>query len=226
MLKYRTYRAMKVRIKSLFSLYVYNMGLLHDIGMKYQTDKAFYHRYMDFYEQFFAPIKNDVKKVIEIGVYVGSSIQTWLEYFPNATIYGIDCDPRPEVLQHERFVFITKDALKEDVYSMFSDDDIDIVIDDGSHYMSQQQDALKYYWTKIKPNGYFVMEDLHTSFVGEPHNIKYIDRLPTTYDILVNNVDSQDVELNAIRKDLYERHHYNRDGTFHINASLTCVIKK
>ena len=226
MLKYRTRVAMKVRIKSLFSLYVYNMGLLHDIGLKYQTDKAYYHRYMDFYEQFFAPIKNNVKKVIEIGVYSGSSIQTWLEYFPNAIIYGIDCNPRPEVLQHERFVFITKDALKQDVYGMFSDEDVDIVIDDGSHCMSHQQDALKYYWSKIKPNGYFVMEDLHTSFAGESHRIKYIDRLPTTYDILVNNLDSQDVELNAIRKNFYERHDYNRDGTFHLKSSLTSVIKK
>ena len=184
------------------------MGLLHDLGTKYQTDKARGHGYMDFYEQFFAPIKNDVKKVIEIGVYFGSSIQTWLEYFPNATVYGIDSGPRPEVVQHERFVYITKDALNEDVYGMFSDGDIDIVIDDGSHYMSQQQDAIKYYWSKIKPNGYFVMEDLHTSF--KP---RYIDRLPTTYDFLANNLDSQDVELNAIRKEFCERHHYNRDNT-------------
>jgi len=202
------------------------MGLLHDIGMKYQTDKAYYHRYMDFYEQFFAPIKNDVKKVIEIGVYSGSSIQTWLEYFPNAIIYGIDCNPRPEVLQYERFVFITKDALKEDVYGIFSDEDIDIVIDDGSHLMSHQQDTLKYYWPKIKPKGYFVMEDLHTSFVGESSITKFIDRLPTTYDILVNNLDSQDVELNAIRKEFCERHHYNRDNTLRFDASLTCMIKK
>ena len=197
------------------------MGILHDLGMTYNTDKAWYHRYMDFYEQFFAPIRNDVKKVIEIGVSCGGSIQTWLEYFPNATVYGIDCVTQPEVVQNERFVYITKDALKEDVYGMFSDGDIDIVIDDGSHYMSQQQDALKYYWSKLKPNGYFVMEDLHTSFAGES-----IDRLPTTYDFLANNLDSQDVELNAIRKEFYERHHYNRDGTLHINASLTCVIKK
>jgi hypothetical protein len=202
------------------------MGLLHDIGMKYQTDKAWRHGYMDFYEQFFAPIRNDVKKVIEIGVLNGSSIKTWLEYFPNATIYGIDCYPLPEVLQHERFVFITKDALKEDVYGIFSDEDIDIVIDDGSHLMSHQQDTLKYYWPKIKPNGYFVMEDLHTSFVGESSITKFIDRLPTTYDILVNNLDSQDVELNAIRKNFCERHDYNRDGTFHFKSSLTSVIKK
>jgi len=226
MLQYRTRMAMKLRLRSLFSLYVYDMGILHELGTKYNTDKAWCHRYMDFYEQFFAPIKNDVKKIIEIGVQCGGSIQTWLEYFPNATVYGIDCAPRPEVLQHERFVFITKDALKEDVYGMFSDGDIDIVIDDGSHYMSQQQDAIKYYWSKIKPNGYFVMEDLHTSFAGESHNPQYIDRLPTTYDFLANNLDSQDVELNAIRKQFYERHHYNRDGGLHINASLTCVIKK
>ena len=206
------------------------MGLLHDLGMKYyqRTDKAAHHKYMDFYEQFFGPIRHDVKKVVEIGVQLGGSIQTWLDYFPNATIYGIDCMPHPEVLtwQLERFVFITKDALKQDVYDTFSDNDIDIIIDDGRHYMSDQQDAIKFYWPKIKPNGYFVMEDLHTSFATQTICPEYIDRLPTTYEFLVNNLDSQDAALNAIRKEFREQHHYNRDGTYQYHASLTCVIKK
>ena len=202
------------------------MGLLQDIGIKYQTDKAWGHRYMDFYEQFFGPIRYDVRKVVEIGVYFGASTQTWLEYFPNATIYGIDCGYRPEVPLHDRFVYITKNALLEEVYSTFADGEIDIMMDDGSHYMSHQQDALKYYWPKVKPNGYFVMEDLHTSFAAGSDHPEYVDRLPTTYDFLANDLDSQDAALNAIRSEFRERHHYNRDGTFHLNASLTCVIKK
>lgn len=204
------------------------MSILHDIGIKYQTDKAWGHKYMDFYDTFFSPIRYDVKKVIEIGVYFGASIQTWLEYFPNATIYGIDCGYRPEVPLHDRFVYITKNALLEEVYSSFVDNDIDIVIDDGSHLMSEQQEALKLYWSKVKSGGYFVMEDLHTSFCNDgTGRYQFLDRVPTTYDFLIHNFDSKDIELNAVRNSFNEKKHlFNRDETFTISSSITCLIQK
>lgn len=213
------------------------MGLLHDLGMQYQTDKATYHKYMDFYEQFFGPIRFDVRKVIEIGVHRGSSIRVWLDYFPNATIYGIDYIHCELVSQHDRFVYITKNALLEEVYSSFADNDIDILIDDGSHKISHQQDAIKFYWSKIKHGGYFVMEDLSTSAIRAdsesclpPSRRKLFanrDRLPTTYDFLKNNAVTQDAELNNIRDaEFGAKHFYNRDGTFHYPSSITCVIEK
>ena len=46
--------------------------------------------YTDLYAPLFDGIREDVTKVLEIGVETGRSHRLWLEYFPNATIYGFD----------------------------------------------------------------------------------------------------------------------------------------
>lgn len=206
------------------------MSLLHELGMKHYTDKAYLHKYMDFYEKYFEPIRFEVKNLLEIGVWDGASIKVWLEYFPNAQIYGIDNDPKPSVELHDRFTFIKKDAFEPSLVDTFSNDFFDIVIDDGSHKMSEQRQSLKTYWSKVKPNGYFVMEDMHTSFWTHPF---YADSTPTTYDFLVRNVDSQDGELNNIRPQFKETHLFHEPQTHFANPSLdvtdthiTMVIKK
>ena len=40
---------------------------------------------------------------------------------------------------------------------------LDIIIDDGGHKMSHQQLSLKYLFKNLNPNGYYIIEDLHTS---------------------------------------------------------------
>ncbi len=63
--------------------------MLHDLMAKYGSDKAA-HGFCPFYEDFFAPVRMDVKSVLEIGVEDGASIRGWLDYFPNATVWGLD----------------------------------------------------------------------------------------------------------------------------------------
>jgi hypothetical protein len=65
------------------------VGHLSDLARKFQTDKVT-HGYTEVYETLFAPIRSRVRKVLEIGVYFGSSIRMWQEFFPNAKIIGLD----------------------------------------------------------------------------------------------------------------------------------------
>ena len=55
-----------------------------------RTDKNTVHYYLDTYEQLFKPMRETAKNVLEIGVRDGGSMKLWHDYFPNATIYGID----------------------------------------------------------------------------------------------------------------------------------------
>ena len=65
------------------------MGVLFDLAEKYDVD-MYELGYLKHYENRFDTIRYDVNKVLEIGVETGCSHRMWLEYFPNARIYGYD----------------------------------------------------------------------------------------------------------------------------------------
>ena len=60
-----------------------------ELNEKYDVDQIGL-GYTQHYETLFDGIREDVTKVLEIGVETGRSHRMWLEYFPNATIYGFD----------------------------------------------------------------------------------------------------------------------------------------
>jgi hypothetical protein len=41
--------------------------------------------------------------------------------------------------------------------------DIDVLLDDGGHTMQQQQVSLGFLFKFVKPGGYYILEDVHTS---------------------------------------------------------------
>ena len=51
---------------------------------KYTSDKCPKgHNYTQVYELFFRPIKDKAKKIMEIGIAQGASLNLWRNYFPN-----------------------------------------------------------------------------------------------------------------------------------------------
>lgn len=76
-----------------------NLGIVYptldQIGLKTCTDKnSKFHNYLEFYERYFAPCRQNRFTLIEVGVYEGASIKMWEEYFPNAKIIGLDINPQ------------------------------------------------------------------------------------------------------------------------------------
>jgi hypothetical protein len=73
------------------------MGLLHELGLKYGTNKATFHKYCDFYENELANVKP--QRILEIGIGTlatvgsyGTSLKMWSDFYPNAVIVGADID--------------------------------------------------------------------------------------------------------------------------------------
>lgn len=64
--------------------------MLEELFNKYGCDKAVKHNYHTVYEPEFDTIRNESINILEVGVFKGDSVRAWLEFFPNATIYGID----------------------------------------------------------------------------------------------------------------------------------------
>ena len=148
--------------------------MLNDLMLKYGSDKA-PHGFCPFYEKWFGPVRQDVESVLEIGVADGASIRGFLDYFPNAQVYGLDA-PYDAVgrygnsehwpLDSGRFLaFIGDQANRDDLGRLVEHGPWDIVIDDGGHTMEQQQVSLGVLFPHTRM--FYVVEDLHTSFMDE-----------------------------------------------------------
>tara|TARA_Y100000022_G_C13191611_1_gene348333 strand:- start:319 stop:966 length:648 start_codon:yes stop_codon:yes gene_type:complete len=145
---------------------------LNDLCKKYNSDKCneFHtyngNTYCDIYQRYFDKIRFDVKKFIEIGVRDGASLRMWKEYFPNATIYGIDIDPRCETMSEERInIFIGDQNNLEFLYSVKEQiGEYDILVDDGSHITRHQIQSYNILYPNLKSKGYYVIEDMRCSY--------------------------------------------------------------
>lgn len=58
----------------------------------HNTDKGFHHTYEKPYQRELAPRRDDILWVLEIGILDGGSLRAWRDYFPYATVVGMDID--------------------------------------------------------------------------------------------------------------------------------------
>ena len=126
-----------------------------------------WNHYFDIYERHFNRFRNKEIVILEIGVSQGGSLQMWKDYFGDkAKIFGIDIDPRCKKLEEENIkIFIGSQSDREFLRKIKETIPmVDILIDDGGHYMDQQIVSYEELFSHIKNNGVYLCEDLHTSY--------------------------------------------------------------
>lgn len=152
---------------------------LQEIGLKYNTDKATYHKYLDFYEKYID--KNNVKRFLEIGIQAGYSIKTWREWFNKDTIVeGWDIRKFDLVDNCDlRIVDQTnKGQMQNNITGLY-----DVILDDGGHTTEMIEKSFSLLFKHAKM---YIIEDLHSPWCGkefitnddEP-TINLIDKLST-----------------------------------------------
>jgi hypothetical protein len=143
-----------------------DMDLLTSLALTYRTDK-FEHGFCGFYHAHLAPVRQDIRKVLEIGIFRGASLRMWRDYCPNAVIHGFDRnvppEPLPDRIEVHRGDQANRDALRRLLEATGSG--FDLIIDDGGHTMEQQQVSLGVLFPHLRPGGLYAVEDLHTSFM-------------------------------------------------------------
>lgn len=151
------------------------MKTLSEISKKYPTDKDFTHNYYNLvYENFFSKIKNDVQLLCEIGIggfwhemnwVNGNSLRVWRDYFPNAKILGLDIVKHNNLDDIDRITIDWIDQSKLDLVIEYSKklSNYDIILDDGSHNVYDQQITFAHFFKSLKSKGIYVIEDLHSS---------------------------------------------------------------
>ena len=126
-----------------------------------------YQHYFDVYDRHFSKYKGQEITIVEIGVSQGGSLQMWRSYFgPKAKIWGIDIDPRCKLLEEQNTNIIIGSQEDENFLESIYDitGPIDILIDDGGHTQKQQITTFNILFDKIKDDGVYLCEDVHTSY--------------------------------------------------------------
>ena len=127
---------------------------------------------------------------IGIGEDTAPSVQAWATYFPNAHIYPVDIKTRKEVAERARPSGPTDRLVKHQAQfgcdynrSMWDNprihltletdasdpkqlgavplpEQLDIILDDGSHKFFDQQRTLHTLWPRLRPGGFYIIEDM------------------------------------------------------------------
>ncbi len=167
------------------------LNALDAMAIEHGTDKiSAGHDYMRSYHRYFAPLRKQPLKILEIGVNWRRSLKTWQAFFERAEIYGVDTNPACRALEGERIhVFIGDQADPDFLRSVVNaaGGSFDIIIDDGGHFVAQQITSFDVLLPYVSPGGIYVIEDLHTSYsanFGEG-----LDKPDTTVGYLKGLVD-------------------------------------
>lgn len=204
--------------------------------MSFDTDK-FSHGYIPLYEKYFNEC-NNVLNVLEIGVYNGGSLRYLSNYFPNATIHGIDIENKQNVESNKIKTYICNQESREELNEFLKKTNVlfDIIIDDGGHTMKQQQTSLGVLFKSIRPGGLYILEDLHTSiwesnlahgggFITDEDNITSLEMLKKFNDerIITSNHITSD-EIRFLESNIESIEIWTRTPDF--AHSVTSIIKK
>lgn len=129
------------------------------------TDKDTIHSYLDVYQELFG--SKNVQHILEIGVDKGGSIKLWHDYFPAATVYGIDIvdyiAEEAQIKDNDRVVLLFHDAYDGDfVRTQFQGIKLDVAIDDGPHGLDSMQSMIRLYLPLMADDGILIIEDVQT----------------------------------------------------------------
>ena len=161
-----------------------------------RTDKNSVHSYLPLYEDLLSKKRETATDVLELGICYGGSIKLWYDYFPNATIYGLDIIPITKIWDElkgkERIkLFSSFDGVNEDIVNKsFGNKKFDIILDDGLHSLESQLKFLDIYLPLLKENGILIIEDI----VSQHYLDILVANVPEEYQDCVKTFDLTDIK--------------------------------
>lgn len=126
--------------------------------------------YFPAYEAHFSRFVNRPMVFLEIGCGRGGSAQMWKRYFgPHAQIVGIDVNPECKSFEEDQIKIRIGSQSDIDFLQKLLDEfgTPDIVLDDGSHIMSDVVETFRFLYPRTSSTGVYLVEDLHTAYWDE-----------------------------------------------------------
>jgi cephalosporin hydroxylase len=149
--------------------------LLYDSDKGPTSPKRVGHNYTPAYHAILGPHRDEVRKVLEIGVWFGASLKMWEGYFPNAQVYGIEKEPQPELatrlLEFPRIHVIVGDAslpaTRDVLIAGSGPEPFDLIVDDGSHIGAEVMKNFDLYFPLVRRGCPYIIEDCKPHTTGD-----------------------------------------------------------
>jgi hypothetical protein len=145
---------------------------LDHLAGHYGSDKwGGWHWYTPHYARHFQRLRTEPVRVLEIGIgdYSdpaggGASLRMWQRYFRRGLVHGLDIVDKTAV-DGLRVRALRGDQSDPDrLAEIAALGPFDIVIDDGSHRPADVITSFSHLFPAVRPGGYYVIEDLQTSY--------------------------------------------------------------
>jgi len=233
----------KIKKKINIDLDNVNRDNLDELFYYYGSDKANIfkttqdqgHGFSEFYIQNLKHLKKKKIKILEIGSYSGASAVAFVKYFTNSSVYCFD-------INISKFVFSSKNIHaygldvnnKNELEKTLNNINLesnsnffDIIIDDGSHYLSDILFSLNILFKYVKKGGIYVIEDFkHPNYYDYNRNIDHV----LVDQVLKNLKEKKLFNSNIIKNDdqVYLHNNINEIKTYkgNLKDSDICFIEK
>ena len=141
------------------------------------------HGYTKFYTNHLDTLKNKKINILEIGSYSGASAAAFAKYFKNANIFCLDVNISNFIYKSKQ-IYVhgvdinNKKKVKKILNKIFEINQFnffDLIIDDGSHNLSDILFSLDFFFNYLKKEGIFIIEDFkHPNYYNYNRNITHI----------------------------------------------------
>ena len=187
-----------------------NLKSLDDLFHFYGSDKAnifkktnqLGHGYSKYYSNHLKKIKNEKINILEIGSYAGASAAAFSKFIPDANIFCFDVNiSNFEYKSKKIYVYgldinnkIKVEKFINKIFEAHQINFFDIIIDDGSHNLSDILNSLNFFFKYLNKNGVFIIEDFkHPNYYKYNRNIDHI-----FVDEFLNNVQNKKLSSSSI----------------------------
>ena len=125
------------------------------------------HGFSEYYEKELKDKKNMSINILEIGSFSGASAAAFAKYFPLSKIYCLDINITKFIYKSKNIKVFGLDASnKNEILNFFNkiniskdDEFFDIIIDDGSHKLSDILFSFNFLFRNLKSSGHYIIED-------------------------------------------------------------------
>jgi hypothetical protein len=142
------------------------------------------HKYAEIYEKYLSKFKNSSPVIVEIGVndsrFPGACLKFWDKIFTNMQYFGFDISDCSGLSYNKEKIKIFRgdQSKKEDLFKFLDlnslHNNLDFVIDDGSHQSEHIITTFEVLYPNLKKDGVYFVESLHATWAERDKTLQLI----------------------------------------------------